>query len=949
MARHNFLEKDKRILAERVGFHCSNPSCGVSTIGPSINPNEREYVGVAAHIYSASVDNGPRANPNLTEEERSDISNAIHLCNKCSTLIDKNNGLGYSAEVLFAWKDYAEETAKSRVYADKPLVLYKNVNFQFLEKEYSTALSCSGLSEKNVESCPLNEILTSEIEKKLHLANKCIIRGCSGSGKSLLTYQVAYNYYKQGFSVFKISKDLFTNNGSLVPPQTKSVLVVDDAQILDSRYLETILNSAHKDCLVLANWNSSTSIDDDFLRNYPLIDISSSSQVKLLEKFCMDNKDKIAETLKLIGLKIDKKDHHGRIEARIFRASREHTPWLFNYSLTEGWNTAKHDLDVLNSEQKLSIVMVTVAVFQFATLDNGVSKRGILERLKSFNRDAAWLSKSEEVLDKYCMLVEGKIKNKHYEYSRRLLKIYISKKKSPEELNYLIQLLAFILKSEHYLAGHSNLLEFIMFDFRWGQRELIRIGVVSEITSDLLENKQSIKESPDNVTKLNSLIRFDKGILSLLEENRSIIYSWLLGVCRKTAYPLGSLINTLCNEKIEFLHISEEHVEVVFDAMTNAHIEDRPRYAYLLNRMQFFVDDKCKRYQLELFGKSNFEINVSAFSSDTACYQFSKLINDLAYIDRDWVDEQVRNNIEGISELLNNDLMDAYDSLRDLISHYFGVTSAILGIDISDSRLKKRARSLANKLEVKSILKAFENLEAVGVQSFCDILIFLALYDKQKLKSISEQFNYARLYELYYGDKKLDHYHRGLIAILQNRDSKNYREYVEKIINHYNYVDELFVVLAPEYSLQKIKSGTRYKMDFGGRSECKNELIILSEVKKELGMSTVSTILRENIEEISEAIFNKAINIDRSKSKLALLKFIYNSEPEIFHQIIQGKDKLDALIDKVERLIKGTKQEKVFARFYSFLIKKYSKDYSFQIILLEKKFPSIAKFDLSNI
>ncbi len=77
--RHDFKESDKRLLAERVGFHCSNPSCGVATVGPSDIPTDKEYIGVAAHIYSASIDNGPRANPNLTEAERSSIENGIHL------------------------------------------------------------------------------------------------------------------------------------------------------------------------------------------------------------------------------------------------------------------------------------------------------------------------------------------------------------------------------------------------------------------------------------------------------------------------------------------------------------------------------------------------------------------------------------------------------------------------------------------------------------------------------------------------------------------------------------------------------------------------------------------------------------------------------------------------------------------------------------------------------
>lgn len=949
MARHNFLESDKRLLAERVGFHCSNPSCGVSTIGPSINDNEREYVGVAAHIYSASVDNGPRANPNLTEEQRSNISNAIHLCNKCSTLIDKNNGSGYPAEVLFGWKSYSEEVAKSRVYADKSIVLYKAIDFQFLERDYSTALSCSGLNEKNVESCPLNDVVISEVTNKLSLANKCVLKGCSGSGKSLLTYQVAYSFYKQGYAIFKIYKESFSDHFTPVSPQAKSVLVIDDAQIVESKHLESILSSAHKDCLVLANWNSSTSIDDGFLRNYPVVEISPESQVKILKVYCLKHKDQISETLKLIGLKTNKRDYHDRIEARIIRASRESTPWLFNYSLTEGWNAAKQDLDVLEHDQKLSMVVVTVAIFQFATLDNGVSKQTILTALKKFNDDSKWLDKAETVLNKYCVSIEGNVKNKHYEYSRRVLKIFLSEKNSVDELEYLIDLIATILKTDIYLMGHSNLLEFVMFDFRRGQYELNTRGITEEVTSNLLSSTVSIQNVPAKVTKLNSLVRLNKDVLRLLEKDSSILENWLLDVCRKTAYQLGGLINTLCNEDFEFLTVSQRHIKVVFNAMVNAHIEDRPRFAYLLNRMQFFVDDKCRDYEKQLFETSKFKLNVSAFSNDTACYQFSKLIDDLAYINRDWADEQVKNNIDGISELLNQDLMNAYRSLSDLISHYFGVTSAILGIKLSDSRLKKRAKCLASKLSIKSILQAFEKIEAVDVQSYGKIMIFLALYDKKKLKEISDKFNYSRLFELYKDDEKLDHYHRALIAILQNPNSKNYQDYVARVISKYKYVDELFVLLSPEYSLQQIKSGMRYKIELGGHSQCKNELLILSEVmKEEDGTLLVKRILRENIGEISDAIYNKAINVDKTKSKFSFLIFIHKNLPTIFNEILKDKEKATVLIEKICRLIKGTKQEKTFAQLYTFLLKKYSNHHVPKIREIEKKYPSISRFDIKQ-
>ena len=53
--RDNFSEKTKRILRERVGGKCSNPSCNRETCGPSDNPDKSVILGDAAHIRAASL------------------------------------------------------------------------------------------------------------------------------------------------------------------------------------------------------------------------------------------------------------------------------------------------------------------------------------------------------------------------------------------------------------------------------------------------------------------------------------------------------------------------------------------------------------------------------------------------------------------------------------------------------------------------------------------------------------------------------------------------------------------------------------------------------------------------------------------------------------------------------------------------------------------------------
>lgn len=115
--RDNFTKKTIEILAKRVAFHCSNPDCQKITVGPNDDAEKTTIVGVAAHITAASP-NGPRFNPNLTEEERRHISNGIWLCSNCATLIDKDPDK-YPIELLNEWRKQMESNISHQLLTDK--------------------------------------------------------------------------------------------------------------------------------------------------------------------------------------------------------------------------------------------------------------------------------------------------------------------------------------------------------------------------------------------------------------------------------------------------------------------------------------------------------------------------------------------------------------------------------------------------------------------------------------------------------------------------------------------------------------------------------------------------------------------------------------------------------------------------------------------------------------
>ena len=130
--RDDFTKKIKKILAERVGYRCSNPSCLKLTSGPQLILDVSLNIGVAAHITAASP-SGPRYCQSLTKEERRSMYNGIWLCQNCGKLVD-NDPNRYSPELLRDWKNKAEAKALAEIEGNKSFCQESKLQFPFHRK-----------------------------------------------------------------------------------------------------------------------------------------------------------------------------------------------------------------------------------------------------------------------------------------------------------------------------------------------------------------------------------------------------------------------------------------------------------------------------------------------------------------------------------------------------------------------------------------------------------------------------------------------------------------------------------------------------------------------------------------------------------------------------------------------------------------------------------------------
>ncbi len=89
----------RRLFAASAGY-CQNPGCSnelfVDAAGKSI------HIAEMAHVFAAN-DGGPRAKPDLSQEERGAFDNLVMLCANCHTMVDKVPE-AFPDSMILSWK-----------------------------------------------------------------------------------------------------------------------------------------------------------------------------------------------------------------------------------------------------------------------------------------------------------------------------------------------------------------------------------------------------------------------------------------------------------------------------------------------------------------------------------------------------------------------------------------------------------------------------------------------------------------------------------------------------------------------------------------------------------------------------------------------------------------------------------------------------------------------------
>lgn len=931
--KDDFSPKIIETLAKRVGYFCSNPKCNQSTICASLrSSNKFQYTGTGAHITAASPE-GARYDPKISSEKRSSIENGIFLCEKCGKLIDKNNGLDYSVYLLHNWKSHAEEESIKRMYQSFSSTIWENIEFDNLEKDYSSALTSISLNEKHVLSCPKNENLISEVKNKLNLAHSCIVTGRSGTGKSILSYQIAYDYFLEGWNIMKLIDD---SDLSLInKPLSEGdyiLLIIDNAQNLKKQTLEKINKLSSSNIYLLFNWNLSVSPDDSFLKTINSIEINSKEQISILTKFSKSNADNIAEKLNA-----NKKGFHS-IYHKIDSASQEETPWKFNYNLSEGWIKAKKDKELLKNDNRKDVILTTISFFQIITLDKGIKKEDLISSLIKYSDDREWSKSINMIINKYCIEENEYIKLPHYKYAELFATKFIPEKDS-KVIKFFEELCDNLILDDNYLNGISNFLEYLSFNIRPMSLKLKKNNTLNKLYNKI---KQKAELNPPEIKILNSLLGIDKELVKILEKDNKLLKSWFSEINMDNIIEFSWLINMLHNNKYSKDFVSKELLDKIKKGLESEIIVEVYKYTIILDRLSLFLNKTKYKSFKESFKAINFQNIEKLTINSNNLYYFSEIITTLINIDKKVANELLDKKIKDIIKSINEDFLKGYYNIQPLIDKYFGQIIFILYNDKMKNKYNsKQAQELITGLDLIKLSQSIGNMSLRNAENFQRFLLFISRYKPPSMKTIFENLDLNKFQKVFDEDKKISREHLQFISIFIRckLNSIKFKEYMSSLYKKYDiYPLHLIFWGNPNLCLKKLELEEK-NLDLDiNFNNFKATLSIIKYLEKEK-KRIISKVLKYNSLKIKEQIYSTATNIDNDKDKVNFLHYLIKNHFEIVKNKIVDNTKEDDLIKKIIRLVNGKSNERKTACLYFEILTRDRDKLDSDLMKLKNKYP----------
>lgn len=308
-----------------------------------------------------------------------DINNLAVLCFDCHNETQITGGFGRhlnAGQITLYRNEWLEMVKQRNQNLTSPHLSIEQVGTNCWEKvDFSNqcgienAIAGLGLNQNSVVSCPKLPIFDEAYKNvdTLHFVN---IIGESGSGKSLTAFQIAYEFFQNGYDIY------FYVGGEHVEltSHSPSLYMIDNAH-LHQALVDKIKTKVNSNIKLICVYTDSTNIKEQGVR------ITTKQAVDVLYEYYKKNAQSIIPIVKKFNRNLGVNFGDISYVNLIGRARMQNNPYYFNYIIRGAADYIK-DKIVDYKKDGVSEILTIIAMHQILTADDFITTEKINELIE---------------------------------------------------------------------------------------------------------------------------------------------------------------------------------------------------------------------------------------------------------------------------------------------------------------------------------------------------------------------------------------------------------------------------------------------------------------------------------------------------------------------------------------------------------------------------------------
>lgn len=837
------------------------------------------------------------------------VENYLPSCSACN--IGKGNRTFSASNLRFYHeqaKKHVEDILKrieqlelqSEEYFYEPIdpTSWDELDFSY-QRNISHAIMGYRLTSADVSACPRFPQVERMI-KQLSIVDYVVLQGQTGCGKSVSIYQAAYDFYKQGWRVYRYK---FVDGITIprLPQNTEnSLYIIDDAQLLPNSAIDLLTNQVRPNRKIIFAKTVSDAIQADTVL------LTNRDAVNLLYQDFTKRKDEILPIVQQCDKRIGINFLDSPIERRLENAKNAATPWQFNYTLRGGWQTIKEQYQVIATNHNCGMLAAIIAAFQIMQLDNAVDYKWLCAWLQKIDVSLLWTDEDLRYLvSQKIVCSEDDVRIVHLESAKAILVQYLEKCNwDNDKLQNVIE--QAFLENRIIPLGLVWLCNSIR-SYTW---HLFDKWLISEkMVAFAFENLEQVT-APDARMGLAYFMEkvfsmdFEKNGHWYFCNNKRIILDWVEHACSENVHAYSRLVNTVYNtnhnEHKAFVScVNWKQLFASLDAESEPNLYS---WGELINRLTAFLprgkDVPFKDMLHSTIDKLVIKTNINNISG------LSDFLSQIVYLSSRYVHEVIRNLAPVYHTFLLKETLHATDIFTTDFLGY------ICGIGFFARRPSKDQRqtamALVNQIPEKELAHVMSTCYPRDWNKMYDIMCLIGRHDRAKVKRIVTLIDTCSLSEMVKDAWDDPHDIVRACSALSIGDNNIATKFIEDNRGRIKKMYSPLIMIAPRCAVDLFNKGVAVDLmtEHWWECSCHALSVLIQE-----DASIAKAILRQNLPTVAERLNSISTCYMEESHCLKFVQLIHEFDQTIFDELVNQID-VNKMNDSWEKSYEGSYKQK---------------------------------------